>query len=62
LPLDLLDEAGRAAASRATADGLLDRAALTAGRAVLTARGRLLADGVVHALLAGTPAPAPSPA
>ena len=44
LPLDLLDEAGRAAASRATADGLLDPAALTAGRAVLTARGRLLAD------------------
>jgi coproporphyrinogen III oxidase-like Fe-S oxidoreductase len=56
LPLDLLDEAGRAAASRATADGLLDPAALTAGRAVLTARGRLLADAVVHALLAPTPA------
>ena len=59
LPLDLLDEAGRAAASRATADGLLDPAALAAGRAVLTARGRLLADGVVHALVAGIPAPSP---
>jgi oxygen-independent coproporphyrinogen-3 oxidase len=59
LPLGLLDEAGRAAASRATADGLLDPAALAAERAVLTARGRLLADGVVHALLAGTPAPSP---
>ena len=59
LPLDLLDDAGRAAASRATADGLLDPAVLAAGRAVLTARGRLLADGVVHALFAGTPAPSP---
>jgi oxygen-independent coproporphyrinogen-3 oxidase len=59
LPLDLLDDAGRAAASRAAADGLLDPAVLTAGLAVLTARGRLLADGVVHALLAGTPAPSP---
>jgi oxygen-independent coproporphyrinogen-3 oxidase len=59
LPLGLLDEAGRAAASRATADGLLDPAALAAERAVLTARGRLLADGVVHALLAGSPAPSP---
>ena len=59
LPLGLLDEAGRAAASRATADGLLDPAALAAERAVLTARGRLLADGVVHALLAGIPAPSP---
>ncbi|TQM09470.1 radical SAM family heme chaperone HemW [Pseudonocardia kunmingensis] len=56
LPLELLDAAGSAAAARAAADGLLDPAALTAGRAVLTRRGRLLADGVVHALLAGVPA------
>jgi hypothetical protein len=34
-------------------DGLLDPAALAAGRAVLTRRGRLLADRVVHRLLAG---------
>ncbi|WP_256501873.1 radical SAM family heme chaperone HemW [Pseudonocardia humida] len=53
LPLDLLDRAGRAAAERAAADGLL---VVDGGRAVLTRRGRLLADGVVHALLAGAPA------
>jgi hypothetical protein len=56
LLLDLLDGPGRAAAARAAADGLLDPAALDGGRAVLTRRGRLLADGVVHALLAGAPA------
>jgi putative oxygen-independent coproporphyrinogen III oxidase len=56
LPLDLLDGPGRAAAARAAADGLLDPAALDGGRAVLTRRGRLLADGVVHALLVGAPA------
>ncbi|OZM79044.1 radical SAM family heme chaperone HemW [Pseudonocardia sp. MH-G8] len=52
LPLELLDEAGATAAARAADDGLLDQAALAGGRAVLTRRGRLLADGVVHALLA----------
>ena len=57
LPLDLLDEACRAAASRATADGLLDPVALIAGRAVPSARGRLLADAVLRNLLAVTPAP-----
>ena len=41
---------GRAAAARATADGLLEPAALEAGRAVLTLRGRLLADAVVRDL------------
>jgi oxygen-independent coproporphyrinogen-3 oxidase len=51
LPLDLLDAAGRAAAARAAADGLLAPDALAAGRAVLTRRGRLLADGVVRELL-----------
>jgi putative oxygen-independent coproporphyrinogen III oxidase len=53
IPLALLDDAGRAAAKHAAADGLLD---LTQDRAVLTRRGRLLADGVIHTLLAGTPA------
>jgi oxygen-independent coproporphyrinogen-3 oxidase len=53
LPLDLLNAAGRAAAERAAADGLLAPDALAAGRrAVLTRRGRLLADGVVRELLA----------
>ncbi|WP_226363950.1 radical SAM family heme chaperone HemW [Pseudonocardia abyssalis] len=52
LPLDLLDAPGAAAAARAESDGLLD---LDGGVAVLTRRGRLLADGVVHALLAAAP-------
>ncbi|MDN5749057.1 MAG: radical SAM family heme chaperone HemW [Pseudonocardia sp.] len=52
LPLDLLDDAGRAAAARAADDRLLR---VAGDRAVLTRRGRLLADGVVHALLAATP-------
>jgi oxygen-independent coproporphyrinogen-3 oxidase len=56
LPLRLLGPHGAASAARAAEDGLLDQAALAAGRAVLTRRGRLLADGVVHALLAGAPA------
>jgi putative oxygen-independent coproporphyrinogen III oxidase len=55
LALDLLDAPGRAAAGRAAADELLDPAALAAGRAVLTRRGRLLADGVVQSLLVGAP-------
>jgi putative oxygen-independent coproporphyrinogen III oxidase len=55
LPLDLLDDAGCAVAARAADDGLLEPSALAAGRAVLTRRGRLLADAVVHALLASVP-------
>ncbi|WP_210406033.1 radical SAM family heme chaperone HemW [Micromonospora sp. MH33] len=51
LPLSRLDEAGRAGAERARADGLLDAGAYAAGRAVLTLRGRLLADAVVRDLL-----------
>ena len=50
LPLDALDEAGRTAAKRALAGGLLDAAAHCRGRAVLTRRGRLLADAVVRDL------------
>ena len=51
LPLRDLDEAGLAGAKRAAADGLLDPGQHTAGRAVLTLRGRLLADAVVRDLL-----------
>jgi oxygen-independent coproporphyrinogen-3 oxidase len=49
-PLDLLLEAGRKAADRALADGLLAAGPFAAGRAVLTLRGRLLADAVVRDL------------
>jgi putative oxygen-independent coproporphyrinogen III oxidase len=52
LRLDLLDAPGRAAADRAVADGLLTG---HGDRVVLTRRGRLLADGVVHSLLAAAP-------
>jgi oxygen-independent coproporphyrinogen-3 oxidase len=51
LPLSTLDRSGRAAASRALADGLLDADDFAAGRAVLTLRGRLLADAVVRDLV-----------
>ncbi|MGC9669268.1 radical SAM family heme chaperone HemW [Planosporangium sp. 12N6] len=51
LPLDTLDDAGRAAAHRAAGAGLLDAAVFGAGGAVLTLRGRLLADAVVRDLL-----------
>ncbi len=51
LPLSTLDRAGRGAARRALADGLLDETAYRRRRAVLTLRGRLLADAVVRDLL-----------
>ncbi|MGI8816625.1 MAG: radical SAM family heme chaperone HemW [Pseudonocardia sp.] len=51
LPLGVLDVGGRAVAQRLAADGLLAADALAAGRAVLTQRGRLLADAVVLGLL-----------
>ncbi|MFJ5232124.1 radical SAM family heme chaperone HemW [Kitasatospora sp. NPDC088391] len=50
-PLDLLTAAGRAAADRALADGLLQPEPYAAGRAALTLRGRLLADAVVRDLV-----------
>jgi putative oxygen-independent coproporphyrinogen III oxidase len=53
LPVRVLDERGRAAAERAGIDGLLAPEPLRAGRAVLTRRGRLLADAVVRDLLPG---------
>ena len=51
LPLDVLLPAGRAAAQGFVSSGLLEPAAYDAGRAVLTLRGRLLADAVVRDLV-----------
>ncbi len=51
LRLDVLSEAGRTGAERAVQDGLLEPEALADGRAVLTMRGRLLADAVVRDLI-----------
>jgi oxygen-independent coproporphyrinogen-3 oxidase len=48
LPLDVLDEAGRAAVDDQVEAGL---AVVEGDRLVLTAAGRLLADGVVRELL-----------
>jgi coproporphyrinogen III oxidase-like Fe-S oxidoreductase len=50
LPLAELTAAGRRAADRARADGLLADRLYRTGRAVLTLRGRLLADAVVRDL------------
>lgn len=51
LDAEILDPKGKTAATQAAVDGLLEADALTAGRAVLTLRGRLLADAVVRRLL-----------
>jgi putative oxygen-independent coproporphyrinogen III oxidase len=51
VPLDLLRPTGARAAARAVTDGLLAPAEHAAGRAVLTLRGRLLADAVVRDLV-----------
>ena len=51
VPLSLLREAGLAASERALSDGLLAPDAYEAGHAVLTLRGRLLADAVVRDLV-----------
>lgn len=50
LPTAALSGMAPAEASAAAHDGLLDPAALTAGRCVLTRRGRLLADAVIRRL------------
>jgi oxygen-independent coproporphyrinogen-3 oxidase len=50
-PLDLLRPDGLAASRRALADGLLSSDPYADGRAVLTLRGRLLADAVVRDLV-----------
>ena len=49
--LSLLRAAGREAAVRAASEGLLDPGSLAAGVAVLTLKGRLLADAVVRDLV-----------
>jgi oxygen-independent coproporphyrinogen-3 oxidase len=49
--LSLLKPAGLAAAEKAVGDGLLDPGPYARGRAVLTLRGRLLADAVVRDLV-----------
>jgi putative oxygen-independent coproporphyrinogen III oxidase len=50
LPLAALSSSGRERAACAVEDGLLEAAAHDAGRAVLTDRGRLLADAVIRDL------------
>ncbi|GAA4695489.1 radical SAM family heme chaperone HemW [Streptomyces youssoufiensis] len=50
-PLDILAPAGARAAARALSDGLLQPSPYERGRAVLTLRGRLLADAVVRDLV-----------
>ncbi|MEJ2856668.1 MULTISPECIES: radical SAM family heme chaperone HemW [unclassified Saccharothrix] len=50
LPVDVLDDEGRAEAKIAVRDGLLEESAYVEGRCVLTDRGRLLADAVVRRL------------
>jgi oxygen-independent coproporphyrinogen-3 oxidase len=51
LPLTALHPAGRDAAAGAVRDGLLESSDHAGGRAVLTLRGRLLADSVIRDLL-----------
>jgi putative oxygen-independent coproporphyrinogen III oxidase len=51
LRLDTLSDRGRKAAIMARDDGLLDAAAHDAGSAVLTLRGRLLADAVARGIV-----------
>jgi putative oxygen-independent coproporphyrinogen III oxidase len=51
LPLDVLDDAGRAAVPAQLDRGLVDARSLQGGRVVLTTQGRLLADAVVRDLL-----------
>jgi oxygen-independent coproporphyrinogen-3 oxidase len=50
LALTALSEVGRARAADAVVRGLLEPGAHAAGRAVLTDRGRLLADALVREL------------
>jgi len=49
--ISLLRPAGRKAAARAAAEGLLDPRSLAEGSAILTLKGRLLADAVVRDLV-----------
>lgn len=52
LSFDTLDQQGRASVAELVADGLVEGVYALQGRIVLTLRGRLLADTVVHRLLA----------
>ena len=52
LPIDVLRPAGRMAVAGLVASGLLDGRTAVHGQALLTRRGRLLADTVVRALVA----------
>jgi oxygen-independent coproporphyrinogen-3 oxidase len=51
LPVDVLEDEGRAQLTELAARGLLDESAMARGRVVLTRSGRLLADAVVRDLL-----------
>jgi oxygen-independent coproporphyrinogen-3 oxidase len=51
LALDSLSDRGRKAAATACGDGLLDASAHDTGTAVLTLRGRLLADAVAREIV-----------
>ncbi len=51
LPVDALEPGGRLAVAGLVADGLVDGLTEVSGRAMLTLRGRLLADTVVRSLL-----------
>lgn len=51
MPLGLLKEEGLAASRRALGEALLEAGPYEEGRAVLTLRGRLLADAVVRNLV-----------
>jgi oxygen-independent coproporphyrinogen-3 oxidase len=51
LPVDVLDDGGRARLPDLAARGLVEDASLERGRVVLTVEGRLLADAVVRDLL-----------
>ena len=55
LAIDRLTDTGRRAVAGLVADGLVNGRAAIRGRVVLTRRGRLLADTVVHHLVAGAP-------
>ncbi|WP_422388935.1 radical SAM family heme chaperone HemW [Janibacter terrae] len=57
LPTAVLTADGRRAVAGLVADGLVEGPAALRGRVVLPRRGRLLADTVVHHLVAGAPDP-----
>lgn len=52
LPVEVLGGSGRTAVAGLVSDGLVEGRSAVRGRVVLTLRGRLLADTVVHRLLA----------